>query len=176
MILTYESGKRTVFTTDGNEHPLTGLSIYFMRSNPKKNLSEETFQVPPSDNYYILISIILKREILVGPLSATKKENLLWQVERMVSNIFIPFLNSKAMEEKASATLIEKVKKDLLPCLRSFTRFAPLHCTYYVYDRVCMSYFTDLACPYHKRRIYEIIILCHSLKANFYHFLSVKLP
>ena len=34
-----------LFTTDGSEHPLTGLSIYFMRSTTKKNLSEETFQV-----------------------------------------------------------------------------------------------------------------------------------
>ena len=39
----------------------------------------------------------------------------------MVSNVFLPFLNSKAIEERAGETLVLKVKKNLLPCLRSFT-------------------------------------------------------
>ena len=38
-------GKKKLFTTDGSECSMTGLSIYFMRSTMKKNLSEETFQV-----------------------------------------------------------------------------------------------------------------------------------
>ena len=39
------TGKKTLFTTDGVEHALTGMSMYFMRSTLKKALNEETYQV-----------------------------------------------------------------------------------------------------------------------------------
>ena len=48
---------------------------------------------------------------------------MLWNIERTFSNIFIPFLNSKATADKISEELFRKVKKELLPCLRSFTRY-----------------------------------------------------
>ena len=47
-------------------------------------------------------------------------ENLLWNIERIVTNIFIPILNSSALG--GSEDLQMKVKNELLPCLRSFTR------------------------------------------------------
>ena len=47
-------------------------------------------------------------------------ENLLWNIERIVTNIFIPILNSSALG--GSEDLQVKVKNELLPCLRSFTR------------------------------------------------------
>ena len=49
-------------------------------------------------------------------------ENLLWNIERIVTNIFIPILNSSALG--GSEDLQMKVKNELLPCLRSFTRLA----------------------------------------------------
>ena len=49
-------------------------------------------------------------------------ENLLWNIERIVTNIFIPILNSSALG--GSEDLQIKVKNELLPCLRSFTRLA----------------------------------------------------
>ena len=49
-------------------------------------------------------------------------EYMLWNIERTFSNIFIPFLNSRATADKISEELFRKVKKELLPCLRSFTR------------------------------------------------------
>ena len=49
-------------------------------------------------------------------------ENILWNIERIITMIFIPILNSACMTDKSS-TLSYKIKKELLPCLRSFTRY-----------------------------------------------------
>ena len=55
-----------------------------------------------------------------GMVDARLPENLLWNIERIVTNIFIPILNSSALG--GSEDLQVKVKNELLPCLRSFTR------------------------------------------------------
>ena len=60
---------------------------------------------------------------MAGLVNATVNENLLWTIERTVSNVFIPLLNTNCMGDKGSDQLLYKVKKELLPCLRSFTRF-----------------------------------------------------
>ena len=49
-------------------------------------------------------------------------ENLLWNIERIVTKVFIPILNSNFIGDKGSDDLKTKVKNELLPCLRSFTR------------------------------------------------------
>ena len=59
---------------------------------------------------------------MAGLVNATLNENLLWTIERTVSNVFIPLLNTNCMGDKGSDQLLYKVKKELLPCLRSFTR------------------------------------------------------
>ena len=47
----------------------------------------------------------------------------MWNIERIVTNIFIPILNSSAIGgPTVSEDLRKKVKNELLPCLRSFTR------------------------------------------------------
>ena len=66
--------------------------------------------------------LLLQREIMAGLVNATVNENLLWTIERTVSNVFIPLLNTNCMGDKGSDQLLYKVKKELLPCLRSFTR------------------------------------------------------
>ena len=73
------------------------------RSSSKRALGEETFQ----------------REIILGMVDGRVPENLLWNIERIVTNIFIPILNSPAPGR--SEDLQNKVKNELLPCLRSFT-------------------------------------------------------
>ena len=95
-----------MFITDGAEHALTGYCMYFLRANTKRTLGEETFQ----------------RDILAGLVNATNTETLLWNIERTFSNIFIPFLNSRAMADRISEELFRKVKQELNPCLRSFAR------------------------------------------------------
>ena len=80
--------------------------MYFLRANTKRTLGEETFQ----------------RDILAGIINASDTEYLLWNIERTFSHIFIPFLNSAATADKISEELFRKVKMELLPCLRSFTR------------------------------------------------------
>ena len=59
---------------------------------------------------------------MAGLVNATLNENLLWTIERTVSNVFIPLLNTNCMGDRGSDQLLYKVKKELLPCLRSFTR------------------------------------------------------
>ena len=56
-----------------------------------------------------------------GMVDARLPENLLWNIERIVTNIFIPILNSSSALG-GSEDLQIKVKNELLPCLRSFTR------------------------------------------------------
>mgnify|MGYP001324120736 CR=1 FL=1 len=73
------------------------------RSSSKRALGEETFQ----------------REIILGMIDGRVPESLLWNIERIVTNIFIPILNSPAPGR--SEDLQNKVKNELLPCLRSFT-------------------------------------------------------
>ena len=41
-----------------------------------------------------------------------------------VSQVFLPYLKYTAMEDTDSEMLVEKMKNELLPCLRSLTRFA----------------------------------------------------
>ena len=98
--------KKKLFITDGEEQSLTGYCMYFLRANTKRTLGEETFQ----------------RDILAGLINATSTEILLWNIERTFSNIFIPFLNSRAMADRISEELFRKVKQELNPCLRSFAR------------------------------------------------------
>ena len=60
--------------------------------------------------------------VFQGFIDAREAENLLWNVERIVSNIFIPILNSSAIAgPTVTEDLKNKVKNELLPCLRSFT-------------------------------------------------------
>ena len=51
---------------------------------------------------------------------ATASENILWNIERIVTMIFIPQI-ANYLGDKGDQ-LASKVKKELLPCLRSFTR------------------------------------------------------
>lgn len=94
-----------LFTTDGLGQALTGLCMYFIRLTTKRALGEETFQ----------------REILCGVISASVSENILWTLERIISTIFIPLLNTNMANDKGNELLSYKVRKELLPCLRSFT-------------------------------------------------------
>ena len=55
-------------------------------------------------------------------IEGSESENILWNIERIITKIFIPILNSTCMTDKSS-TLSYKIKKELLPCLRSFTRY-----------------------------------------------------
>ena len=75
------------------------------RLTTKRALGEETFQ----------------REIITGVISAVISENVLWYLERIVSMIFIPLLNTNLANDKTNELLRYKVRKELLPCLRSFT-------------------------------------------------------
>ena len=78
------------------------------RSSSKRALGEETFQ----------------REIILGMVDGRVPEALLWNIERIVTNIFIPILNSSAIGgPTVTEDLRKKVKNELLPCLRSFTRW-----------------------------------------------------
>ena len=52
---------------------------------------------------------------------ATTPNNILWNMERTVSEIFIPLLTNRCIGDKGSDLLSYKVRKELLPCLRSFT-------------------------------------------------------
>ena len=99
--------------------------MYFLRANTKRTLGEETFQ----------------RDILAGLINATQTETLLWNIERTFSNIFIPFLNSRATADRISEELFRKVKQELNPCLRSFARsvFSSYMCLYGI--RVSYLYF-----------------------------------
>ena len=47
---------------------------------------------------------------------------MLWQVERTISKVFVPYLNSQLLKDKTSNVIHVKVRKDLLPCLRSIGR------------------------------------------------------
>ena len=54
-------------------------------------------------------------------IGASSPNNILWNIERTVSEIFIPLLTNKCIGDKGSDVLSYKVRKELLPCLRSFT-------------------------------------------------------
>ena len=71
---------------------------------------------------FLVMTSLLQREIMSGLVNGSLTENLLWNIERTFSNIFVPFMNSKAMADRSSEELLVKVKKELLPCLRSFAR------------------------------------------------------
>ena len=114
--------KKILFTTDGTKVALNGYCMYFLRTSTKRNLGEETFQVDNNNNKKSSKRFIPQREIMAGLVNATVNENLLWTIERTVSNVFIPLLNTNCMGDKGSDQLLYKVKKELLPCLRSFTR------------------------------------------------------
>ena len=57
---------------------------------------------------------------MAGMIEGSASENLLWNIERIITMIFIPILNANCISDKGE-TLSHKIKKDLLPCLRSFT-------------------------------------------------------
>ncbi|CAB4063578.1 DNAH [Lepeophtheirus salmonis] len=97
--------KKCLTVQDGTQVALTGISSYFLRTSTKRTLGEETFQ----------------REILTGILNAIEPDILLWSIERTVSKIFIPVLLDACALDKGTKDLLTKVKKELLPCLRSFT-------------------------------------------------------
>lgn len=97
--------KRVLTVQDGNESALTGVGIFFLRTSTKRTLGEETFQ----------------REIMCGMVNAQEGDYLLWNVERTISRIYIPVLLTQSMADKGCKDLLTKVKKELLPCLRSFT-------------------------------------------------------
>ena len=54
-------------------------------------------------------------------IAATSPDTMLWNIERAVSQIFIPLLTNKCIGDKGTNLMSHKVKKELLPCLRSFT-------------------------------------------------------
>ena len=54
-------------------------------------------------------------------IAAFSPDTMLWNIERTVSEIFIPLLTNKCIGDKGTDLLSHKVKKELLPCLRSFT-------------------------------------------------------
>ena len=100
------ASQKLLFTTDATGVALTGLCMYFIRLTTKRALGEETFQ----------------REILTGVISAAASENVIWYLERIISTIFIPLLNTSRADDKENEKLLKyKVRKELLPCLRSFT-------------------------------------------------------
>ena len=89
-----------IMVMPGKAHPkckiqvsLTGFCMYFLRTSTKRTLGEETFQ----------------REIMAGLVNASLNENLLWNIERTVSNVFIPLLNTNCMGDKGSSQLLIKV-------------------------------------------------------------------
>ena len=47
---------------------------------------------------------------MAGLVNATVNENLLWTIERTVSNVFIPLLNTNCMGDKGSDQFLYKVK------------------------------------------------------------------
>ena len=114
--------KKILFSTDGGQEGLTGLCSYFLRLTTRRTLGEETFQVSYNNETSFLLSF-LQRDIMAGIINANVVENLLWNIERTVSDVFIPLLNANCMGDKGSDQLVVKVKKELLPCLRSFTRY-----------------------------------------------------
>ena len=112
-----------MFTTDASIKPLIGICMYFLRLSTKKYLGEETFHVKELlASIITTVNILFQREVIGGMLSAAVIENLLWNIERTVSQIFIPLLTNKCLGDKGSDQLSLKVRKELLPCLRSFTR------------------------------------------------------
>ena len=46
---------------------------------------------------------------MAGLVNASLNENLLWNIERTVSNVFIPLLNTNCMGDKGSNQLLIKV-------------------------------------------------------------------
>ena len=58
---------------------------------------------------------------MCGLLNAQEGDYLLWNIERTITKIYIPVLLDSCMGDKGSKDLLTKVKKELLPCLRSFT-------------------------------------------------------
>ena len=105
--------KKILFTTDGTKVALNGYCMYFLRTSTKRNLGEETFQVDNnSNNNKSSKRFIPQREIMAGLVNATVNENLLWTIERTVSNVFIPLLNTNCMGDKGSNQLLIKVTKN----------------------------------------------------------------
>ena len=58
---------------------------------------------------------------MCGLLNAQEGDFLLWNIERTITKIYIPVLLDSCMGDKGTKDLLTKVKKELLPCLRSFT-------------------------------------------------------
>jgi hypothetical protein len=51
--------------------------------------------------------LILQREIMAGLVNACQNENLLWNIERTVTNVFIPLLNANGMGDKAGESPVK---------------------------------------------------------------------
>jgi hypothetical protein len=49
----------------------------------------------------------LQREIMAGLVNACQNENLLWNIERTVTNVFIPLLNANGMGDKAGESPVK---------------------------------------------------------------------
>ena len=118
------SGAKKLSVEDGSDVTLNGTCVYILRNSSKRALGEETFQrevmmgrTGPGTERHILHFLII-----VGMVDARLPENLLWNIERIVTKVFIPILNSNFIGDKDSEDLKTKVKSELLPCLRSFTR------------------------------------------------------
>ena len=71
---------------------------------------------------YLFLKVLGIKLVSSGMVDARQPENLLWNIERIVTNIFIPILNSSSTGD-GNEDLKIKVKNELLPCLRSFTRY-----------------------------------------------------
>ena len=125
MSLFIISGPKKLSVEYGSETPLNGTCVYILRNSSKRALGEETFQreVMMGNVDETGKNTKSKVNFLTGMVDARLPENLLWNIERIVTKVFIPILNSNFIGDKGSEDLKTKVKNELLPCLRSFTRF-----------------------------------------------------
>ena len=87
----------------------------------KRVWEKKLFRYEKMNNFKYFI-LWFQREILIGPLNVQRIDNLLWQMDRTITKVFLPFLNSKIISEKVNKPMLSKIRRDLLPCLRSFGR------------------------------------------------------
>ena len=61
-----------------------------------------------------MIFLLFQREVLVGPLNVAKIDNILWQVERTVTKVFLPFLNSALITNTVEKSMKSKIRKSII--------------------------------------------------------------
>ena len=50
----------------------------------------------------------------MGPLNVAKIDNILWQVERTVTKVFLPFLNSALITNTVEKSMKSKIRKSII--------------------------------------------------------------